>query len=117
MKPASAKAKGRAAENVWVEYLQRCGWQYAERRRLMGAHDRGDIAGTPGITWEIKNQKALDFPAWLRELAAEQANTGDPVGVLVVKPRGVTDPGDWWCVMTGRQMIQLLTDAGWGPTE
>lgn len=117
MKLASAKAKGRHAENVWVEYLRACGWPYAERRRLAGINDRGDIAGTPGITWEIKNQKAHDFPGWLRELAAEQTNTGDPVGVLVVKPRGVTNAGDWWCVMTGRQLVQLLTEAGWGPTE
>lgn len=114
MKPASAKAKGRVAENTWVDYLRNRGWQYAERRRLAGINDLGDITGTPGITWEVKNQKAYQFAEWMRELADEQGNTGDLVGVLVVKPRGTTDPSKWWCVMTGEQVTQLLRDAGWG---
>jgi hypothetical protein len=114
MKPASAKAKGRNAENTWVDYLVNRGWRYAERRRLTGILDRGDITGTPGITWEVKNQKAYQFAEWMRELADEQTNTKDPVGVLVVKPRGITDASQWWCVMTGEQLTQLLKDAGWG---
>mgnify|MGYP006921363895 CR=1 FL=1 len=117
MKMASAKAKGRHAENRWVEYLRAVGWPYAERRRLNGINDLGDITGTIGITWEVKNQKQYSFPEWMRELAAEQANTGDPVGVLVVKPRGVTDPAEYWCVLTGKQLTDLLRQAGWGSLE
>lgn len=113
MKPASAKAKGRTAENLWVEWLQRNGWRYAERRRLTGAKDRGDIAGTPDITWEIKSHKTYKFPQWMVETEQERVNNHDTIGVLVVKPNGVGKPDDFWCVVTPRVLAHLLQEAGY----
>ena len=46
MNPSSIKAKGRNAENQFVQFLSRQ-WPMVERRRLNGVHDRGDIAGVP----------------------------------------------------------------------
>lgn len=46
---ASAKAAGRSWESEIVAALQRHGWPHAERRRLEGRHDRGDIAGVVGV--------------------------------------------------------------------
>ena len=40
-----AKAKGREAENAVVEFLRARGYRGAERRRLSGDADKGDIAG------------------------------------------------------------------------
>ncbi len=114
MKPSSAKAKGRNAENRWVQWLIDNGWRYAERRRLTGIIDRGDITGTPGITWEVKNHRTYQFPEWMRELAEEQDANQDPIGVLVVKPNGVTDPNRFWCVLTPETLAILLKEAGYG---
>lgn len=113
MKPASAKAKGRNAENLWVDWLQANGWRYAERRRLTGVKDRGDIAGTPNITWEIKSHRTMHLPQWMRETEQERLNNHDPIAVLVVKPTGVGKPDDFWCVITPRVLAHLLQEAGY----
>lgn len=114
MKAASAKAKGRTAENLWVEWLKANGWRYAERRRLTGSKDRGDIAGTPNITWEVKSHRTYKFPEWMRETEEERVNNHDPLAVLVVKPNGVANPDNFWCVITPRALAHLLNEAGYG---
>ena len=65
-----AKAKGRAAESAVVEYLRSRGFN-AERRRLGGDEDTGDIAGVRGLVLEVKSAKTLCLPAWLQELHVE----------------------------------------------
>jgi hypothetical protein len=49
VKPGTAKAKGRDTENSCVEYLKAWGVLHAERRRLTGSKDCGDITGWPGV--------------------------------------------------------------------
>lgn len=44
-----SKAKGTSAESAVTTYLQTMGFIHAERRSLNGIHDRGDIAGIPGV--------------------------------------------------------------------
>lgn len=110
MRPATAKAKGRSTEQALCEWLQARGVP-AERRRLAGTADRGDIAGWRSVTVEVKSGAALDLPGWLRELAAEQANTGDPHGVLVIRPKGRTNPDDWWAVLPWPVAFALIEEA------
>lgn len=117
MKPQSAKAKGRTAENLWVAWLQANGWRYAERRRLTGAFDKGDITGTPGVTWEIKSQRTYKLPEWMRETEQERLNNNDDVAVLIIKPNGVAKPSEFWCVLTPQVLAHLLTEAGYGATH
>jgi hypothetical protein len=112
MKPATAKAKGTATETALVNYLRH--WiPHVERRRLSGAHDRGDIAGTPGLCWEVKSGARLDIAGWLHELAAEVHNDNARHGIIAVRPRGKPSPEDWFVVMTLPDLIELLIEARW----
>lgn len=117
MKPATAKAKGRATENAWVAYLRSKGWESAERRRLAGVLDRGDIAGVHNQTIEVKSAAQWSPLQWLRELGEEQFNTGDDVGYVTARPKGKTNPEDWVILMTPEQLMFLLEKAGFGPPK
>lgn len=110
MNPSSIKAKGRNAENQFVQFLSRQ-WPMVERRRLNGVHDRGDIAGVPDTVVEVKSGARMDLPGWLRELDVEMANDGARFGCVAIKPKGTTDGGRFYCVMTGEQFVTLLTAA------
>ena len=110
---AYAKAKGRQGEQAIVDWLIRHGWQYAERRRLMGTADRGDIAGVPGCCVEVKSVKRIELAEFVKELEAEMANDQAQTGVVVIKRRGHTDPDDWFFVMPGHVWRRLMREAGY----
>ena len=113
MKPATAKAKGRATETQAVEWLRANGYPYAERRRLAGAEDQGDITGMPGICVEVKSAAAWKPVQWLRETRAEMENSHSPVGFVMARPKGGTNVDDWVIMMHPDTLLSLLTDAGW----
>lgn len=106
-------AKGTKAESDVVTYLKEF-WPYAERRALQGTKDRGDIAGVPGVVWEVKSGSRLEIPRWLSETRDEVANDNATVGVLVVKPRGIgsTRVGEWWAISQLDSYSRLLQLAG-----
>lgn len=110
MKPRTAKDKGRITENLLVDYLILNGFIHAERRRLYGITDRGDIAGVVGWVIEVKSGASLDLSGWLRELAVEMRNDGADWGVVVVRPKGKPDPKDWWAIMPLPQAVDLMDD-------
>ena len=116
MKPASIKAKGRNAENLFVEFL-RSRWPMAERRRLNGSYDRGDVSGVPDTVVEVKSGARMDLAGWLRELEVEIVNDDARYGCVAIKPNGVTDGARFYCVMTGEQFAELLADALHGRQE
>jgi hypothetical protein len=105
--PQQSKRSGRAAEQQVVEWLRGNGYPHAERRILAGAKDRGDVAGVVGLTIEIKAEKRLDLPGYLRELDVERSNTGDEHGLVIVKRRGTLDVGDWFAVQTVRDWFRM----------
>jgi len=111
---SAAKRKGTAAESSVVEFLS-LQWPHVERRALSGARDRGDIAGIPGVVFEVKAAARLEIPAWLRELEAEIENDNAETGLLVVKPRGVGAKrvGEWWAIQRLDRAVHLLREAGW----
>ena len=112
MKPSTAKSKGTATESMFVDYLRR--WApFAERRRLAGQHDRGDIAGVPGIVFEVKSGARLAVAAWLDELDAEMLNDGAAHGAVVVRPKGKPDPADWFAIVRVPDLLDLLVEAEW----
>ena len=110
------RQKGTLAETALIGYLRDNGFGGAERRALHGAHDQGDVTGTPGICWEVKNHKRYAIPEWLDETADEAHNADADHGILIVKPNGVgtTRVGDWWAILTVDQVVQLLRQAGYG---
>lgn len=113
VKPSTAKAKGAKTEQMWVDFLRANDWPFVERRHLAGTHDRGDIAGMPGVTCEVKSGARLDIAGWMAELDVEMHNDGTDIGYTVVRPRGKPNPVDWWCVLPADVLVRLLKQAGW----
>ncbi|MFF3363566.1 hypothetical protein [Streptomyces misionensis] len=79
-----SKQKGTTAEREVVRYLQQW-WPTAERRALSGNKDKGDVAGIPGVVVEVKAAQTQLLTKWQKETAAEQANAGARLCMLVVK--------------------------------
>lgn len=115
---SKSRAKGTAAESMVVAFLRRL-WPGAERRALSGAKDRGDVAGTPGVCWEVKSAVGIKIPEWLRETEAERVNSGSDLGILVIKPIGFGEKkvGQWAAVMPLEDVLRLLQAAGYGETR
>lgn len=110
----NSRDKGLKAERDLVRYLKP--W-FPKARRLVstgwstetGEHqDEGDIAGTPYLCWQVKNQarplvgKALG-DVW--EETRVQAKATGSVPLLAVKRAGTADVGRWtlymssWCYL------------------
>lgn len=93
-----SKIKGTQAESDFVKYcrvVQKL--PHVERRTLAGALDRGDIAGVPGVVFEIKNVAVPTIPKWKEELLTEIGNDNAQIGALIVKvPRKGVGAWEAW---------------------
>ena len=111
---ASARQAGTRFETSIVGYLAANYDDVIERRRQSGSKDRGDVSGFRyagrRIVAELKDYggRVLIGP-WLREVDIERGNDSADVGLLIIKRRGVTDPGDQIVAMTLRDLLALLT--------
>lgn len=103
-----SRRKGAGAEVAVVNWLRANGYPDARRYLAGDGRQPGDIDAIPGVALEVKNQKAHDIAGWLRQAEAEAGL--DRLPVLVVKPRGVVDPGQWWAVVRLERMVGLLAD-------
>lgn len=98
------KNKGTAAETAVLRYVQANGFPDAYRKTLSGNKDGGDIQLNPNTIIEVKNYELpTGFPSegqvakWMDELETELRNSGNPVGILVVKRPRRGSPADWFC--------------------
>ncbi|MFE2297967.1 hypothetical protein ACFXAW_07200 [Streptomyces sp. NPDC059445] len=107
---SASKQKGTAAETAIVNFLRNSGFLQAERRTLGGAHDRGDIAGIPGVVIEAKNCARQELAAWVKEAELERDNDRASLGVVWHKRRGKGNPADWFVTMSGLQFTTLLRE-------
>lgn len=108
-----ARDKGTMAETGLVKYLNSTYWPNAERRRLSGTLDKGDVSGTPGLCWECKYAGgAVSWWSWMAEARVERINANADLEVLVVKPKGVgfTDVGSWYAAMSDTSWRYLTAD-------
>lgn len=110
---ASAKKAGTAWESEIVRTLIEYGWPHAERRRLNGSHDKGDIAGVPGVVIEAKNTKAIDLAGAVTEANREAANAGARIGAAWLKRRGKANAINGYVVLDGITFLHLLREAGY----
>ena len=108
-----SRNKGAKAERDLVTYLRTVGFGGAERAVRTGyrtstrtAADPGDITGTPGIVWSVKDCATEQLTKWLAEL---DAMDGGDVRLVVHKRSGKADPGRWWCWMWADTMLALAT--------
>jgi Holliday junction resolvase len=117
VKTSTAKAKGRQTESALVDYLCAHGWPHAERRRLTGRDDQGDIAGMRGpagdVAVEVKSGARLDVAGWLAELERETTAARASTGFVAVRPKGKPAPDDWYAMMPMPWLLDLLAEAGY----
>jgi len=107
-----SRNKGAIAERDLVKYLRTTGFGGAERAVRTGyrtadrvAADPGDITGTPGIVWSVKDSATEQLTKWLAELDAMEGD--DVVRLLVHKRVGKADPGRWWCWLRLQTLLAL----------
>lgn len=111
---ASAKAAGARFERSIADYLRDHVDDRIDRRVKTGAKDKGDIAGLRHMGGRIVAE-CKDYGgryllgAWLREAEVERGNDDAIAGVVVIKRRGTTEPGDQVVAMTLRDLVALLT--------
>lgn len=108
MKPATAKAKGRATEQMLCDWLVANGVPGAERRRLAGIEDRGDVAGWPQVCIEVKSGAKIDLAGFLAELSREQRNAGAAYGFVAIRPKGKPRVDDWYAVLPLPALVELI---------
>lgn len=89
--------RGKESERILVRYLVPHGFPNAERSVRTGLRTRdrelpdlGDIAGTPGLVWQVKAMKPLtraenEVPRWMLETERQRAAAGADLGILVVR--------------------------------
>ena len=102
------KRKGSAAELAVAKWLRKLGWVHAERSRAGWQDDRGDIDGMPGVCIEVKAEKKIDIPGYLRELEVEIENAKAWTGTVIIKRRGSMNVNDWYAVMPAKIWAELL---------
>lgn len=106
---------GTATETAVVRVLRARGWPNAERRRLRGRHDPGDITGTPGLAWSVKGGDAarrapdLQVKLWLEQAERMRVNTDADVAVLVLARAGIgaANAHRWWAVLPLNMTVVL----------
>jgi hypothetical protein len=110
---SKSKAKGTAAETAVVKALQRLGWPHVERRALQGTLDKGDIAGIPGVCFEVKDAKTWQVSGWLQETMEERVNANATHGILVIKLPGIghANADKWLTVMDDDHARKLWVEA------
>lgn len=109
---SASKQKGTAWETAIVKYLQPR-WPHVERRTLGGTHDKGDVAGIPGVVIEAKNERSYNLASWMNEAEREGANANADVTVVWAHRKGRASPRDGYVIMSGYQFALLLKEAGY----
>lgn len=97
-----SKARGTAAETALLRWCGENG-KDARRNPPAGRYDVGDLTvflEDFDVCVEVKSWKdqAAAMRAGIAELDAEMHNAGTTHGVLVLKRKGTTDPGEWYAI-------------------
>ncbi len=102
-----SKQKGTAFETAVVEFLNAHDLP-CERRALHGNTDKGDIAGIPAWTFELKNRRTLDIGGAVDEATLEAMNANTPYGVAIVKRPRRGDVAHSFAVMPLAQLVTII---------
>jgi hypothetical protein len=105
---SAQRRKGTGFELDVVRFL-RGFFHFAERAYGAGRpDDRGDIAGIPDWTLELKNHKEFDLAGWCAEAAAESVNARTRWWAVIAKRRN-RPVSDAYVVMPLEQFARLLS--------
>lgn len=117
----SNRRRGLDAERAVARYLRTVGFPQAERAVRTGFNaggrevaDPGDIAGVPGVVWQVKNTVREDIAGWMAETEQQRQGAQADLGVLVVRRAGKADPGRWWAWIYACDLAYLATTAAGG---
>lgn len=104
-----AKRKGSAWEHSIVMFLRSIG-KRAQRIPAGSTEDQGDIfvADPDWPAIQAKNCQRFDLAGWVRDVEQQAVNASRTCGVVWIKKRGSTDPGDAYVLMTGRTFVTLM---------
>lgn len=110
------RAVGTKAETATVRYLRANGFPHAERAALSGRDDTGDVTGTPGLAWEVRNRRQVRLVSWLRDAVARKRVRHADYGALVHKPDGMGEGSvaDWPATLPLGDLVLLYRQAGYG---
>lgn len=129
--------KGKERERNVAKYLQVNGFPGAERAVRAGyrsssrtSPDQGDITGTPGIAWQVKDTAEREWwriPRFMQDTQAQAKAANADFGILVVRRPGHSYPGEWWahmyfidlaCLVAGvAQLVDVTARSLWFPVR
>lgn len=111
-------AKGKKGERDVAKFLQVNGFIDAKRLVRTGyrnggnvSQDEGDICGTPGLTWQVKNTAEREWykvPRWLIDVEAQRIASKSDYGFVVLKRYGHAQAGTWWVHLRLCDVADLL---------
>lgn len=104
-----SRRKGDNYERDVVAYENSIGLQV---RRAKRGNDTGDILGTPDFIQECKNAKQWSLAAWVDQMQLEKLAAGATFGAVIVKRPRVVDVGGHYFIVTVRDGLLLLQQAG-----
>ena len=111
----SNRNRGLNAERDLCKWLRTNGFPHAERAVRTGfrtvdrtSADPGDVTGTPGIVWSVKDCAVEQRAVWMAELDEMRSGSGADLGLLVHKRRGHADPARWWCWLELTDLFGLV---------
>jgi hypothetical protein len=112
----TARQTGASFEQVAADGLAKgLGNPDIDRAPRKGRLDIGDVANVrhangERIAVEVKEYGGkLEPTTWTREATVEAVNYKAICGIVIAKRRGTTKFEDQWCLMTGADLISLLT--------
>lgn len=112
------RRKGADAERAVARYLRTVGFPHAERAEKNGwstrehtSPDPGDILGTPGIVWSVKNDASNQISKWLDEAEQLRNHHRADLAILVTRRHGKAVPGRWWSWISLHELAHVLTGA------
>lgn len=115
--PSPQRDKGSRFELAVQDHVQAHGFPWAEKTRAGYERDYGDLHLEPitrAVIAQCKNHNRITLPEWLVQLRRQVEASGAEHGFLVVKRRGVQDPGKSFAVMELDELLRLLRAAGYG---
>lgn len=104
-----AKRKGSAWETAIVTFLRKHG-KRAQRIPAGSTDDQGDIFVADPV-WpaiQAKNCQRFELASWVRDANTQAVNASRTTGVVWVKKRGSTDPGEGYVIMDGHTFVRLM---------
>lgn len=114
------RRKGADAERSVAKWLRANGFPGAERavRAAYVGSDRvipdpGDLTGTPGLVWQVKDCKREQIANWLFETEQQRSKANADHGMLIQRRPGKADVGKWWCWLPLASLLDLTAQEHW----